>query len=99
VRGACDVRFRGGGALSFHVFPAGCQDAGKPVKFPPQGTFRIKQYPRCSRASFSISASGPVRQRREAGNPVRCIYWRWHRFNSDSRHAFSSKCGGLQYCL
>jgi hypothetical protein len=34
VRGACDARFRGGGALSFHVFPAGCQDAGKPVKFP-----------------------------------------------------------------
>jgi hypothetical protein len=39
VRGACDARFRGGGALSFHVFPAGCQDAGKPVKVSPKRHF------------------------------------------------------------
>jgi hypothetical protein len=45
MRGTCDACFRGGGALSFHVFPAGCQDAGKPVKFPQLGTFRTKQRP------------------------------------------------------
>ncbi|MGH6841226.1 MAG: hypothetical protein ACREDV_03925 [Methylocella sp.] len=45
MRGAYDARFRGGGALSFQVLPARCQDAGKPVQVSPKGTFRIKLVP------------------------------------------------------
>ncbi|MGH6935777.1 MAG: hypothetical protein ACRED2_06285, partial [Methylocella sp.] len=40
-------------------FPAGCQDAGKPVKFPQSGTFRTKQGPVAAATRFPQTRTVP----------------------------------------
>ncbi|PNE12223.1 MAG: hypothetical protein CR217_04580 [Beijerinckiaceae bacterium] len=91
------LAFAAAAPCHFMSFRQGVRTPASQSKFPQKGTFRIKLVSKMRpRLVFSLSASGPVRQGPEAGNPVKGIYWRWPRFNSDSRYGFSSNRGGRQ---
>jgi hypothetical protein len=86
------LAFAAAAPCHFMSFRQGVRTPASQSKFPQKGTFRIKLVSKMRpRLVFSLSASGPVRQGREAGNPVKGIYWRWPRFNSDSRYGFSAR--------
>src|SRR5262249_22577868 len=64
------------GAFLIRLFPAGCRNAGKPVKFPLQALL-----PPNLAGLSPITAGEQARKAARKGNCGSCIYCRWHGHN------------------